>query len=554
MKLLLRTFTFFIAVLSFSNIQAADVIITDDGSGTGTTTWTADNNYILDGLVFVNSGQALTIEAGTVIKGMAGTGADASALVVARGGQLFANGTETASIIFTFENDPLDGSTPWATRGQWGGLIVLGDAILNSTPGESQIEGIPDTEPRGLYGGQNDNDNSGSITYISIRHGGTDIGAGNEINGLTLGGVGAGTLIEHVEVVSNADDGIEFFGGTASVKWAVVAFCGDDSFDYDEGWRGRGQFWFTAQDSANGEGDRGGEHDGGTNPEDGEPYAHPVIYNVTYVGLGMAAGKRALTFRDNAAGEYHNGVFVNWGKGVDVENLASGEDSYARLGAGELAFAGNCFYNTAADGLGAAASDLFKISMGSGWTSDADSTAALTASTNALVATFAANGNEVGNPMVQTLIEEGSNGLVPVPGATLPTVTPSADEWFTAATFKGAFDPTSSCTWLAGWSFLDSRGFIGCSSNIEEGVIADAALTIFPNPTSGNITVTLPTVVSNGQLNILDLTGRVVATQQLVALPAGSLVQMDMGNFENGIYLVQFTQGQVNRTARVVLR
>ncbi|MFT4779797.1 MAG: hypothetical protein ACI923_002340, partial [Flavobacteriales bacterium] len=234
MKTLLRTFTLFIAVLSFSNIQAADIVITDDGSGTGTTTWTADNNYILDGLVFVNSGQALTIEAGTVVKGMAGTGADASALVVARGGQLFANGTDIAPIIFTFENDPLDGSTPWDTRGQWGGLIVLGDAILNSTPGESQVEGIPDTEARGLYGGENDNDNSGSITYISIRHGGTDIGAGNEINGLTLGGVGAETVIEHVEVVSNADDGIEFFGGTVSIKWAVVAFCGDDSFDYDE--------------------------------------------------------------------------------------------------------------------------------------------------------------------------------------------------------------------------------------------------------------------------------------------------------------------------------
>jgi hypothetical protein len=554
MKTLLRTFTLFIAVLSFSNIQAADIVITDDGSGTGTTTWTADNNYILDGLVFVNSGQALTIEAGTVVKGMAGTGADASALVVARGGQLFANGTDIAPIIFTFENDPLDGSTPWDTRGQWGGLIVLGDAILNSTPGESQVEGIPDTEARGLYGGENDNDNSGSITYISIRHGGTDIGAGNEINGLTLGGVGAETVIEHVEVVSNADDGIEFFGGTVSIKWAVVAFCGDDSFDYDEGWRGRGQFWFTAQDSSNGEGDRGGEHDGGTNPEDGEPYAHPVIYNVTYVGLGIAAGKRALTFRDNAAGEYHNGVFVNWGKGIDVENLASGEDSYERLAAGELAFAGNCFYNTASDGLGATASDLFKISMGSGWASDADSTAALTASTDALVATFTANGNDVGNPMIETLIEEGSNGLVPVPSATLPTVTPSSDDWYTSATYKGAFDPTSSCSWLTGWTFLDSRGFIGCTNNIEEGVIADTALNIFPNPTSGNITVTLPEAVSNGQLNILDLTGRVVATQQLVALPAGSFVQLDMNNFENGIYLVQFNQGQVTRTARVVLR
>ena len=553
MKTLLRTFALFIAVMTASNIQAADIIVSDDGSGTGTTTWTADNTYILDGFVFVNENQVLTIEAGTVIKGMSGTGADASALVVSRGGQIFANGTEEAPIIFTFEGDPLDGSTPWDTRGQWGGVIVLGSGILNSTPGESQVEGIPDTESRGLYGGDDDAETSGSITYISIRHGGTDIGAGNEINGLTLGGVGAATVIEHVEVISNADDGIEFFGGTASVKWATVAFCGDDSFDYDEGWRGRGQFWFTVQDIDGEVGDRGGEHDGGTNPEDGAPFAHPVIYNNTYVGRGIAAGKRALTFRDNAAGEYHNGVFVNWGRGIDVENLASGEDSYARLQAGELAFAGNCFYNVAADGTSATDADLFKISMGSGWASESDSTNALTASSEALVATFAANGNEVGNPIIETTIEEGSNGLNPIPAGTLPTVTAPTDEWFTPVTWKGAFDPSVSCSWMANWTLLDERGFLGCANNIEENV-AVTNLSVYPNPTSGNVIVSLPTAVSNAQLQIIDLTGRVVATQQLNALPTGSTVQLDMSTFENGIYLVQFNQGQVTRTARVVVR
>ncbi|MEZ4799223.1 MAG: hypothetical protein R2809_05460 [Flavobacteriales bacterium] len=148
----------------------------------------------------------------------------------------------------------------------------MGSATLNSTPGETQIEGIPETEPRGIYGGSNDTDDSGILRYVSIRHGGTDIGAGNEINGLTLGGVGSGTVIEHIEVFANADDGMEFFGGTARVKWATVAFCGDDSFDYDEGWRGYGQFWFTVQDPADlSGGDRGGEHDGGTDPEDGMP-------------------------------------------------------------------------------------------------------------------------------------------------------------------------------------------------------------------------------------------------------------------------------------------
>ena len=136
----------------------------------------------------------------------------------------------------TFQGDPLDGSIPYTTKGQWGGLILLGNARLNSVPGESAIEGIPTSEPRGLYGGDNDEDNSGMLAYISVRHGGTDIGAGNEINGVTYGGVGSATSVEYIEVISNADDGMEFFGGTVCVKHALVAFCGDDGFDYDT-WR-----------------------------------------------------------------------------------------------------------------------------------------------------------------------------------------------------------------------------------------------------------------------------------------------------------------------------
>ena len=213
------------ALLSSTFSFADEITISDDGTGTGTTTWTSDNTYILSGFVFVNSEDTLTIEAGTVIKGAAGTQANASALIVARGAYINAVGTAEDPIIFTFEGDPLDGSIPYTTKGQWGGLIVLGSAKLNSVPGESAIEGIPTTEVRGLYGGTDDSDNSGIIKYISVRHGGTDIGAGNEINGITFGGVGSGTTIDYVEVISNADDGLEFFGGTVCVKHAIVSFC-----------------------------------------------------------------------------------------------------------------------------------------------------------------------------------------------------------------------------------------------------------------------------------------------------------------------------------------
>jgi hypothetical protein len=167
------------------------------GEGTGSVTWTADNIYVLRGFIFVNDGQTLTIEPGTVVKGQPGQGAGASALIVAKGGKLIAEGTASDPIIFTGLADDLEGSVPEDATGLWGGIIMLGKASTNNTiddpaegvtSGERAIEGIPETEERGVYGtaSPNDADNSGSLKYVSIRHGGSSIGADNEINGLTL--------------------------------------------------------------------------------------------------------------------------------------------------------------------------------------------------------------------------------------------------------------------------------------------------------------------------------------------------------------------------------
>ena len=551
--------TLLLIIIAFAGLtlssNAADIIISDDGSGTGTTTWTNDNVYILDGYVFVNNGQELTIQGGTIIKGMPGTGSDASALVVARGGKLFANGTSEQPIIFTFAADPLDGSTPFDTRGQWGGLIVLGDAGLNSSPGETQIEGIPETEPRGLYGGDNNESDSGIITYISIRHGGTDIGAGNEINGLTLGGVGSTTVIEHIEVISNNDDGIEFFGGTVGVKYAVTAFCGDDSFDYDEGWRGRGQFWLTVQQE--GEGDRGGEHDGGTDPEDGIPYATPLIYNSTFIGQGISGGKRAMTMRDNAGGQYHNSIFFNWGRGIDVENLASGEDSYERFVDGELAFRGNCFYNVKVAGNGATASDLFTISMGSGWATPADSIAALAASSAAFTASFSAQNNTVANPGLNYEVGVGIGGaevgLGLVPTMELPAGDSPTDEWYDEVSFLGAFDPANICdTWLSGWSMLDNYGFIGCYSVGVEEFAKATNFSVYPNPSQSDFNLTASNSLHNAQIEVVNIAGQTVVQDSNVNLIAGSTYTLNLSGQSEGIYLVRIISNNEVQTIKVI--
>jgi len=423
------------------NESGNTVTIIDHGQGTGTKTLTADKTWILDKLVFVNSGQTLTIEPGTVIKGTSGQGENASALVVAKGATINAIGTSTNPIIFTAESDDLNGSLSINARGLWGGLIVLGDAQLNSSPGTSAIEGIPTSETRGLYGGSNDGDNSGTLQYVSIRHGGTDIGAGNEINGLTLGGVGSATTIDHIEVVSNADDGIECFGGKPNIKNLVISYCADDCFDYDEGFRGNIQFALIYQDTN--EGDRMGEHDGGTTPEDGSPYAKPVFYNATYIGRGISAGKRALTFRDNAGGEYHNSIIMNQGKGIDIEKLASGQDAYARFTAGELVIANNVFFDIALAGTTAGATDIFKVSFADGVNDNGE--------TVAFQATFTSNNNSVANPGID--VNAGSLNPVPTNSASVNNAAVPTDSWFTTTSYQGAFDPSGS-NWAQGWTLL----------------------------------------------------------------------------------------------------
>lgn len=268
MNNLLKNFLFALVAVATLTIVSCDPDTDDDGPGvtpvdsyyiteniTGDVTWNNDDEYILGGRITVLDGATLTIEPGAVIKGELGTGANATALLVARGGKLMAEGTAAAPIIFTTVGDEITVADIAAgnfispnleptANGLWGGLIVLGKAPIsasndnNEDVSEVQIEGIPTSDPNGLYGGSDAADNSGVLKYISIRHGGANIGAGNEINGLTLGGVGTGTVVEYIEVVGNQDDGIEWFGGTVNTSNVVVWNAGDDAIDTDQSWAG----------------------------------------------------------------------------------------------------------------------------------------------------------------------------------------------------------------------------------------------------------------------------------------------------------------------------
>lgn len=314
-------------------------IVTDrNGAGTGTATWTNDRIWVLTEPVYINKGDILTIEPGTIIQGRDGSGENASALVVVPGAQIIAEGTKEQPIIFTYEGDT--GNTPTDVRGKWGGLILLGNATINTDLGISPIEGLLESNIRAYYGGNNDTDNSGILRYVSIRHGGMVLRKDNEINGLTLGGVGSGTTIEYVEVISNVDDGIEWFGGTVGLNNVISAYNRDDAIDYDTGYRGKNQFMIVHQDEN--AGDRGGEHDGGINPAN-TPFAVPVFYNIT--SIGNPNGQVAI-FRDNAGGEYHNSIFLDYGEGIEIE-LSQEENfhSYRQFKEGNLKIENNIFSN-----------------------------------------------------------------------------------------------------------------------------------------------------------------------------------------------------------------
>ncbi len=427
--------------------EEGDYFFDDDIEPGDTVTLTADTEWVISSFVFVEEGAVLNIEAGTVIKGRPGQGVNASALIICRGGKIYANGTADAPIIMTAEADEIDNPNdiPVFSKGLWGGLILLGNATNNNPAGVGQIEGIPSDEPRGEYGGNNDNDNSGILRYVSIRHAGSEIGAGNEINGLTLGSVGSGTTIEYIEVFSNLDDGVEWFGGTVNCKNMAVAFCGDDCYDYDEGFRGKGQFWFSIQSSE--EGNRAGEHDGATEDESATPYAHPIISNVTYVGSGAnsanADNDHTFKIRDNAGGEYHNSIFYGFnGDGVDIEDLpdsVSTQDSRKMLEDGLIIFENNVWYSF---GEGNTAAGI--------WNQD-------------FVRTYMNNTgtNDIEDPQIANITRTTTGSLDPRPaaggvagsGAAIPS-----GSFFTNVTYKGAFDPNGA-NWLKDWTALSAYGF-----------------------------------------------------------------------------------------------
>jgi hypothetical protein len=339
-------------LMAAGTAHGALVPVTTDIAPNTTVTWYATNEYRLDTIVYVRTNATLIIEPGTVIKG--GTNENnlvardgipnlVSALWVTRGGKLYATGTVSQPIIFTMEgddvNDPND--IPPTTTGKWGGIVMMGRAPINSAfdsagnlsnPVTDLYEGAgegPNSEHR--FGGNDPEDNSGALRYVSIRHTGNTFAPDKELNSLTMGGVGRGTTIEYIESWASSDDAFEWFGGTVNTKHLIAAFCEDDDFDTDQGYSGTNQFWFGIKPPWQGSSDsRGFETDGDTSQTilgDRLPYSVWRVDNATLIGRGKAntsfGGGRGWNARDEAAPNVFNSVFAEFNTGLllDTDGL-----------------------------------------------------------------------------------------------------------------------------------------------------------------------------------------------------------------------------------------
>jgi hypothetical protein len=311
-------------------------------------TFYADTTYVLQGYVKVSNAATLTIQPGTTIVG--DTLVTGSSLWILRGSRIIANGTAAAPIVFTSQR-----AAPNRKPGDWGGIIIVGNALINRTANPIFTEG-PTGAAENYAGGTDQNDNSGTLQYVRVEFAGYDVsnGGGQELNSVSMYAVGRATQLDYVQSMAGLDDSFEWFGGAVDVRHLVSFESGDDHFDWTEGYRGRAQFLIAMETSViqprpgtgtTSSDPRGFEGDGCENNKAGctyvnTPYSMPVFANFTVVGPGAGVftatdGNGAVVRRGGAA-NFVNGIIARWpGVGVSVRdtesrNLMNADTLYVR--------------------------------------------------------------------------------------------------------------------------------------------------------------------------------------------------------------------------------
>jgi len=380
---------------------------------------TSNFSYILDGAVFIGADEVsgaktkLIIDEGTYVFGQQGL----NFLTIARNGQLHANGSAAKPVIFTYEGDDEATAT---TSGQWGGIILNGNAPLNVGGGIAEGEGST-----GMYGGPDSADSSGVLTYVQVKYAGQNITEDNELNGIAFQGTGSGTLVDYVQVHNNSDDGIEFFGGTTNAKHIVLTGNEDDALDWTYGWTGKAQFIAIKQNTAS---EHCIEADNNGDDNDATPRSNPTISNLTCVGDATAGGDSGLRLREGTSAKISNVVMgTHNAYCLDIDQTATFTNAGGSIGNlnGNLTLTNSRFVTgcpfSASDG------DMFSVE---------DFFAAQSGSSLGTVDLMGALG-WMNGPVL--------NGITPL----IP-----ADSFFDQVDHIGAIKDSSS-DWTAGWTYSD---------------------------------------------------------------------------------------------------
>ncbi len=556
-----KVFVLFSCLTALANVPASaqkPTAILGPGLGAGRTSYlqnfnrtlSKDTSYILTGIYIIDSTYSITIPAGTQIQGDT-----VATLFVARGGRVYANGTKEEPIVMTSRR-PVGQRVP----GDWGGVIILGAAPTNRAT-EPVIEGGVGglggaVGTKAGYGGSNPTDTSGVFRYVRIEYAGYRFSPNNEINGLTMGGVGSGTTLEYVQVSYSLDDGFEWFGGTVNAKYLVAFGSQDDDFDTDFGYRGNLQFLFSLKDPNKWDSDasNGFESDNDGSGTGALPFTSAVWSNVTVVGplrvngATLPAGSNhqdGLRLRRNTQLKIGNSVVMGFPNGVNVPDSVTGVNAVN----GNLVLASSSVQSSTTP-LKAHASFSMANWFNAAGSGNSGSTA------RAPIALNLVDLSDLNNPDPR-----------PQPASELATLgttfaAPFNASFFTNVSYRGAFDPSKlrSEQWDFGWTEYNPNKLVSTPVTkvelVSNEVPSDLELAQnFPNPFNPSTVIRFTMPASETvNLKVYDLLGREVATLVNDILPVGlHQVTFDARGLSSGTYLYVLQAGSLRQVKRMTL-
>lgn len=518
-----------IALFLFSAIQAATIVVSE-GVIESDENWTSDNTYVLEGFVAINAGVTVTIDAGTIIMGDTDT---KGTLIVMQGGRLVANGESGNPVVFTSDQ-------PVGSRsiGDWGGIVMLGNAPINVAGGVNTIEGgIPSTlvgktsgntiTDVNIYGGSSAADDSGVLTYVRIEYCGVAFSLDNEINGLTMGGVGSGTEIDYVQVSFCGDDSFEWFGGTVNCKHLIAWKGTDDNWDSDFGFSGDVQFGLGVRDANTA--DAAGSSNGFESNNDGDgtantPLTEARFVNFTEVGPIQNSGDVISTFfargvhkRGNSHASILNSIIMGYPDGIELDacNVSDATRVESNIFAGnDVAYDCDvcppCELPAASDG-----------NMDYAATSDVGLTDPYAAAPDFRPTSGSA-------PLTNTDVD----GI----GGTIEDVE-----------YIGAFGESND--WTADWAEWDPQN-VDYSGTVGIEDILSSSVNIFPNPASSSVSIQFENVNDIEVVEVMNTAGQLVFSFR----PSSSVHNVQTADWANGLYLVQISyENGLRNTQRIAI-